>query len=175
MMNGDTANPLIMLDEIDKMGTDTRYDPYGALYSLLEQHTAKQFIDECIEVPMDLSCINWLATSNTVSGIPDAIISRFIVFDVPVPSQTDLARIIKSIYKDILEQHTGWGHRFDTSLDKTVMKKLVALPPRKIRQILLDACGHSAMRDNDEKQIRLIESDIHCDIGKGKSSIGFMQ
>jgi len=54
-LNGDYANPVIVVDELDKSGGDGQYDPLGALYELLEMETATRFIDEFVEVPIDAS------------------------------------------------------------------------------------------------------------------------
>ncbi|MHB1301761.1 MAG: AAA family ATPase, partial [Burkholderiales bacterium] len=61
LVNGEFANPLVVLDEVDKCGGDSRYDPMGALYGLLERDTAEHFRDEFIEVEMDASHILWIA------------------------------------------------------------------------------------------------------------------
>src|SRR5690606_38279229 len=53
LVHGDYANPVLVVDEIDKAASDGQYDPLGALYSLLEQETAREFVDEFAEVPID--------------------------------------------------------------------------------------------------------------------------
>ena len=64
LIEGEYANPVVVLDEVDKSGGDHRYDPMGALYSLLERDTAASFKDEFIDVDMDASHILWIATAN---------------------------------------------------------------------------------------------------------------
>ena len=63
-LNGDYANPVIVVDEIDKASADGQYDPLGALYELLEIETATRFVDEFVELPIDASGAVWLATAN---------------------------------------------------------------------------------------------------------------
>ena len=72
LIEGEYANPVVVLDEIDKSGGDHRYDPMGALYTLLERDTAASFKDEFIDVDMDASHILWIATANDDSAIPEA-------------------------------------------------------------------------------------------------------
>ena len=72
LIEGDFANPVVVLDEVDKAGGDHRYDPMGALYTLLERDTASHFKDEFIDVDMDASHILWVATANDESVDPRA-------------------------------------------------------------------------------------------------------
>src|SRR3989338_3997976 len=64
LLNGTYANPVMVIDEVDKAGGDSQYDPLGALYSLFEHDTASQFIDEFVEIPVDASSVVWIATAN---------------------------------------------------------------------------------------------------------------
>src|SRR5688572_6501264 len=75
-LNGEYANPVIVVDELDKATGDGQYDPLGALYSLLEIRTASKFIDEFAEVPIDASGAVWFATANDASRIPEPILNR---------------------------------------------------------------------------------------------------
>src|SRR4030095_4541772 len=59
-LNGDYANPVIVVDELDKASGDGQYDPLGALYELLETKTATRFTDEFVELPIDASGAVWL-------------------------------------------------------------------------------------------------------------------
>jgi len=82
LIEGDYANPVVVLDEIDKSGGDHRYDPMGALYALLERDTASHFKDEFIDVGIDASHILWVATANDLSAISEPIRSRFATFNI---------------------------------------------------------------------------------------------
>src|SRR5229473_3486578 len=73
ILNGTYANPVIMVDELDKAGGGNQYDPLGALYMLLERDTAAEFVDEFVEVPIDASGVVWIATANDESKIQDRI------------------------------------------------------------------------------------------------------
>ena len=69
-LHGQYANPLLCIDEIDKASGDSQYDPLGALYSLLEHDTARAFIDEFVELPIDASSVLWVATANDAGAFP---------------------------------------------------------------------------------------------------------
>ena len=86
LVDGEYANPVIVVDEIDKASSDAQYDPLGALYSLLEYDTAQSFTDELAEVAIDASQVIWITTANDARGIPDPILNRMNVFEVQAPT-----------------------------------------------------------------------------------------
>lgn len=126
LVNGEYANPLITLDEVDKAGGDSRYDPMGALYSLLEQDTAKHFKDEFIEVSVDASHILWIATANDESSIPEPILNPMNVYTIERPDYEGSLKIALTVYQDILNDH-NWG--FPPEPAQNVLEKLAAIAP----------------------------------------------
>ena len=70
IVDGAYANPVMVVDEIDKARGEHAYDPLGALYGLLEHDTAHHFTDEFAEVAVDASQVIWVATANDERGIP---------------------------------------------------------------------------------------------------------
>ena len=84
---------LVVLDEVDKSGGDHRYDPMGALYTLLERDTAASFKDEFIDLDMDASHILWIATANDESAIPEPILNRMNVYEIERPDAEGSRRI----------------------------------------------------------------------------------
>src|SRR5438874_3727408 len=127
-LNGDYANPVIVVDELDKAGTDGQYDPLGALYELLEIDTATRFVDEFVEVPIDTSGAVWLATANDLASIPEPLLSRLAVYEIEAPDADGSARIAASIYSEIRGAH-DWGRRFPELLSPLALEKLASLPP----------------------------------------------
>ena len=106
-VNGDYANPVIVVDEIDKASADGQYDPLGALYELLETETATRFVDEFVELPIDASGAVWLATANDVGRIPEPLVSRLAVYEIEAPDAEGAARIARTIYGEIRNRTTG--------------------------------------------------------------------
>ena len=149
LVNGDYANPVIVVDEIDKASGDGQYDPLGALYELLEVETATRFIDEFVELPIDASGAVWLATANDASRIPEPLLSRLAVYEIAPPDAEGAARIAASIYREIRSSH-DWGRQFPETLGAAALDKLAALPPREMRRSIHSAFGNAKVDGRSE-------------------------
>ncbi len=153
LIEGEYANPVVVLDEVDKAGGDARYDPMGALYGLLERDTARDFKDEFIDVDMDASHILWVATANDDSAIPEPILNRMNVYEIDRPDADGSRRIALAVYREILDAHR-WA--FPAEPSANVLDKLASIPPRDMRKLLLDAFGTAKLAGRDH----LIAEDI---------------
>ena len=168
LVHGEYANPVMVIDEIDKASGDSQYDPMGALYSLLEHDTASEFIDEFVEVPIDASDIVWIATANDMRVIPEPILNRVNVYHSPAPDQEGSCRIASSIYQEIREGHT-WGMRFPENLSGDTLAKISELSPREMRRVILNGFGNARLAGRYE----IKPEDIEVECLAKKSRIGF--
>ncbi len=167
-LHGQYANPLMLVDEIDKASGDTQYDPLGALYALLEHDTARAFIDEFVELPIDASNVCWVATANDAARIPEPILNRMNVYEIDPPDRDGAARIAQSIYAEIRGSH-DWGRHFPERPAAQVLEKLAAVTPREMRRTILGAFGNAKLAGRDEIQL----DDVQDARAARKARIGF--
>jgi len=167
-LNGEYANPVMVVDEIDKASADGQYDPLGALYELLESQTAMRFIDEFAEIPIDASGAVWFATANDAARIPEPLLNRMNVYEIEAPDAEGSARIAKSLYREIRESH-DWGRRFPELPSASVIEKLALLTPREMRRAVQAAFGNAKVAGRDE----LDPEDVDILRGGKRQRIGF--
>ena len=167
-LNGDYANPVMVVDELDKVSADGQYDPLGALYGLLETQTAMQFVDEFAEIPIDASGAVWIATANDAARIPEPLLNRLNVYRIDSPDAEASARIARAIYREIRDAH-DWGRRFPEAPAGAVVEKLASLTPREMRRAVQTAFGNAKIAGRDE----LKPEDVDLQRGGRRQRIGF--
>jgi ATP-dependent Lon protease len=172
---GDIANPLIMVDEIEKATGEGRHDPTSSLLSLLEKRTASQFSDHSFRMPfpIDASHILWVAASNHADDLPPPVLSRFVRFDLDAPTRPQLMGIIKRMFER-MRLAEPWGGEFsplsDEVADHLVQRGLV---PRRIKNTLRIAAGLAAL---DQRRVIAIRDVEKCGMPVQPTShgIGFL-
>ena len=168
LVDGQYANPVLVVDEIDKASADAQYDPLGSLYSLLEHDTAETFMDEFAEIAIDASQVIWIMTANDDRCIPEPILNRMNVFEIDAPSLEQARAIARNLYQSIRGEH-GWGRRFDEEPGDDVLDCLAELAPREMRRALMTGFGNARL---DQRGAIQPEDLPKC--GGGKTKLGFL-
>ncbi len=153
LVDGQYANPVMVIDEIDKTTGEHAYDPLGALYSLLEVDTAHAFTDEFAEVAIDASQVIWVATANDERSIPEPILNRMNVYEVQAPDAEAARGIARRMYRSIRDAH-DWGQRFDPEPPLPVLDKLAELAPREMRRAWMTAFGNAKLDGRHAIELR---------------------
>ena len=103
-----TNNPVIVLDEIDKMGRDWRGDPESALLEILDPEQNKTFRDHYLEVDFDLSNVLFIATANSLN-MSSALKDRMEIINVPGYSEDDKVQIAREHLIKRVADENGWN------------------------------------------------------------------
>jgi ATP-dependent Lon protease len=167
-LHGEYANPVIVVDELDKVSSDGQYDPLGALYELLEVETATRFVDEFVELPIDASGAVWLATANDAAGIPEPLLSRLAVYEIEPPDPAGSRRIAASIYREVRTAH-DWGRPFPEQPSQATLERLAELPPREMKRAVQSAFGTAKLAGRSE----VSPEDVQDNRAGRRARIGF--
>lgn len=118
-----TNNPVIVLDEIDKMGRDWRGDPESALLEILDPEQNKTFRDHYLEVDFDLSNVMFIATANSLN-ISNALKDRMEIIEIPGYSIEDKIKIAREHLIERAAHDTGWNLN-DIVISDTALRHLI--------------------------------------------------
>lgn len=151
-------NPVIMLDEVDKIGKSYQGDPASALLEVLDPEQNKTFIDNYLDVPFDLSKVLFIATANYVGEIPEALLDRMELIELSgytIEEKLSIAQ--KWVIPKQLEKHGLSSREF--SLSVTTLKALVsdyAREPgvRVMEQLVAKLCRRAALEKVSSKRFK---------------------
>lgn len=140
------ANPLFILDEIDKLGGSHRNgDPHAALLDLLEPGNARRYMDVFLMAECDLSHCIYIATANSLRSIPKPLMSRMQPVFFPRPGAEHASVLIKGVLGDF---EASWGLPAGAlSLADSDLRILRSLTPREMRAAIPKMLGRESSRD----------------------------
>jgi MoxR-like ATPase len=146
------ANPLVVLDELDKPNP-VQHKPTAALYTLLEQDTARRFRDQALpDLVIEASYISYVAIANQVREIPGPLLSRMVTFHINPPTAQQLRGVVRTIFSDLVD-----STRLPLSRDlpDSLIDVAVGMSPREIKTRLECAIAYAVMADR--KSVRLAD------------------
>lgn len=149
-------NPVLLLDEIDKLGSDFRGDPSSALLEVLDPEQNHAFADHYLDVPFDLSKVMFLATANVLSDIPEPLRDRMEILEIPgylLEEKVEIAR--RHLLPKQLERHGLLG-------------KHLSVAPPVLRQIVQQHTREAGVRGLDKVVQRLCRKIARAVAGGGK-------
>ena len=151
-----TSNPLILLDEIDKMGNDFRGDPASAMLEVLDTEQNVAFRDHYIELPFDLSDVVFLTTANDLSTVPRPLLDRMEVIELPSYTAEEKRLIARRhlLFKQMKKHGLSEDQLIvdDETLDAIISGYTREAGVRRLEQVLAKLCRKAAkhIADGDE-------------------------
>ena len=131
MKKAGTRNPLIMMDEIDKMSMDFRGDPASALLEVLDPEQNDSFRDHYLDFEYDLSQVLFITTANTLSSIPQPLIDRMEIIEIPGYTALEKFHIAqKHLVPKVLTNHEV-KNRLSIKFQKSTIERIVKLYTRE--------------------------------------------
>ena len=144
------ANPVMMLDEIDKIGRDFRGDPQAALLEVLDPEQNNSFSDHYVELPIDLSKVLFIATANTMDTISGPLKDRMEVIEVQGYTFQDKVQIARTfLIPKQLESHGISNHNLeltDDALASIINHHTRESGVRRLERRVVDVCRAVAVR-----------------------------
>lgn len=130
MRRAGNANPVLMLDEVDKLGRDFRGDPAAALLEVLDPEQNKTFRDTYLDLPFDLSKVMFVTTANTLDTIPAPLLDRMEILRLSGYSEEEKAQIARRYLIPRQLQHTGLTAE-QVELTDAALKKIISAYTRE--------------------------------------------
>ncbi len=172
LKNSGVKNPLMLLDEIDKVSSDYKGDTSAALLEVLDSEQNSKFRDHYIEIPLDLSQVLFITTANSIQDIPRPLLDRMEVIEITSYTENEKAHIAKEHLIEKQRKKHGLTPEQLSFSNKAVEKLIhsytreagVRSLERKIGEICRKAV-RELMKNTDEK-IRITEGSLKKYLGK---------
>ena len=174
MRQASVSNPLMLLDEIDKVSSDYKGDTSSALLEVLDGEQNVKFRDHYVELPIDLSQVLFIATANTTQTIPGPLLDRMELIEVNSYTENEkfhIARdylVTKQMERNGLKE--GQITFSDKSLEKIIHNYTREAGVRNLERRIGDVCRKAARQflEDKKKSIKITESNLEKYLGKEK-------
>lgn len=167
-------NPLMLLDEIDKMSNDYKGDPSSAMLEVLDSEQNNKFRDHYVEVPIDLSDVLFIATANSLQGIPRPLLDRMEVIEVTSYTENEKLHIAKRHLVEKQMERNGIKEGQLTISDKALAATIRGYTReagvRNLERKIGEICRKAAREiyEGDKKSIKVTEQNLSKFLGKVK-------
>ena len=169
-------NPLILLDEIDKISSDYKGDTASALLEVLDSEQNNKFRDHYVEIPIDLSEVLFIATANSLSTIPRPLLDRMEIIEINTYTQNEKLHIAKEhlIQKQMKKNGLKDG---ELTISSSALRRMISgytreAGVRNLERKIGEICRKAAREiyQGDKTKIKITESNLEKYLGKEKYS-----
>jgi ATP-dependent Lon protease len=175
MTQAGSNNPILLLDEVDKMGSDHRGDPSAALLEVLDGEQNKTYRDHYLEIPFDLSNVMFITTANTLDTIPRPLLDRMEIIELN--SYTDEEKLMIAKNHLIPKQISKHGLKksqlrvTDNGIREIIQCYTRESGVRNLERAFAEICRKTAMQllaDENCKRIQITEKNVEKFLGVRK-------
>ncbi len=169
-----TANPVFMMDEVDKIGADFRGDPAAALLEVLDPEQNKDFVDHYIDLPFNLSRVMFILTANVIDTIPSALLDRLEVIHIPGYTPDEKMAIAKKyLIPRQVKEHGLKPEQIEISesaLKAVIHEYTEEAGLRELERQIGALCRKAARRiaEGEDKGLRITAANLHKYLGVPK-------
>jgi len=174
LRNAGVKNPLMLLDEIDKIASDYKGDPASALLEVLDDEQNNRFIDHYVEVPVDLSEVFFIATANDASAIPRPLRDRMELIDVTSYTVNEKEHIAHDYLikkqREVNGLEKGQFSISKTGIEKIIMGYTREAGVRNLERTIGKLCRKAVMEimETQVKAVKITGKNIERYLGKVK-------
>ena len=169
-------NPVLLLDEIDKVSTDYKGDTFSALLEVLDSEQNSKFRDHYLEVPLDLSEVTFITTANTLQTIPRPLLDRMEIIEITSYTENEKLHIaIEHLIPKQLEKHGITAEQL--SFSKKAIWKIAhnytkEAGVRQLEREIGNICRKAAkeLLTTEKEKITVTDRNLHKFLGKEKYS-----